>query len=66
MVAVKLDRDEGSERLIKRFLKKVKKAGIIEEVLDRKQYKKPSAKRRADKLKRKNVLNKLKRQREVE
>ena len=35
-------RNESPERLIKRFLKKVKKSGIIEEMKDRKHYKKPS------------------------
>ena len=39
-------RNENQERLIKRFIKKTKKLGIIEEIKDRKHYKKPSDKRR--------------------
>ena len=34
------------DRLLKRFMKKVKKERIIEEVKDRRHYEKPSAKRR--------------------
>ena len=33
-------------RMIKRFIKKAKKLGIIDEVKDRRHYKKPSEKRR--------------------
>ena len=33
-------------RLLKRFMKKVKKERIIEEIKDRRHYEKPSAKRR--------------------
>jgi len=39
-------RNESQERLIKRFLKKVKKLGIIEEIKNRREYKKPSDKKR--------------------
>lgn len=39
-------RNENQDRLIKRFIKKTKKLGIIEEVKDRRHYKKPSDKRR--------------------
>jgi small subunit ribosomal protein S21 len=35
-------RNENPERLVKRFNKKVKKLGIIDEVKDRRHYKKPS------------------------
>ena len=35
-------RNESTERLIKRFIKKVKKAGIIEELRDRRYYEKPA------------------------
>jgi ribosomal protein S21 len=34
------------DRLLKRFMKKVKKERIIEEIKDRRHYEKPSAKRR--------------------
>ena len=39
-------RNESPERLVKRFNKKVKKLGIIDEVKDRRHYKKPSEKKR--------------------
>jgi len=35
-------RNESAERMVKRFNKKVKKLGIIDEVKDRRHYKKPS------------------------
>ena len=35
-------RNENPERMIKKFNKKVKKLGIIDEVKDRRHYKKPS------------------------
>ena len=43
-------RDEPIERLIKRFMKKVKNERLIEKVLSRKRYEKPSVKRRREKL----------------
>ena len=39
-------RNENQERLIKRFLKKAKKLGIMEEIKNRKQFTKPSEKKR--------------------
>jgi len=39
-------RNERVERLIKRFIKKSKKLGIIDEVKNRRHYKKPSEKKR--------------------
>ncbi len=39
-------RNESPERLVKRFNKKVKKLGIIDEVKDRRHHKKPSEKKR--------------------
>lgn len=53
-------RNESSENLIKRFLRKTKKEKIIEEILDRKRFKKETLKRREAAFKRKRVLNKLK------
>lgn len=44
-------KNENPERLIKRFIKKCKKIGIIDEVKDRKQYTKPSTKKRLAKKK---------------
>ncbi len=47
-LTLKPRRGESQDRFIKRFLKKTKKLGIIEEVKDRRHYKKPSdIKRRA-------------------
>ena len=44
-------KNENPERFIKRFIKKCKKIGIIDEVRDRKQYTKPSVKKRLAKKK---------------
>tara|TARA_R100000808_G_C2059571_1_gene91599 strand:+ start:127 stop:312 length:186 start_codon:yes stop_codon:yes gene_type:complete len=41
-------------RLIKRFIKKTKKSGILEEVRERRFYEKPSDKKRRKRKKRKN------------
>ena len=41
---------EDIERMIKKFNKKVKKMGIIEEVKERRYYTKPSVKRRRKKI----------------
>ena len=50
---------EPADRLIKRFSRKVKKEGVLEEVRDRRFYKKPSSVRRHKKLRRKRVAQKL-------
>ena len=47
-------RDEPVEKLIRRFTKKVKNERVIEKVLSRKRYEKPSVKRRRDKLRKKS------------
>ena len=52
-------RNESAESLIKRFSRKAKREGIVEEYKNRMYYEKPSVKRRRDKLKRKRVLKKL-------
>jgi ribosomal protein S21 len=39
-------KNESTEDLIRRFLKKTKKEKILDELLERKQFKKPSAKER--------------------
>ena len=49
---------EPADRLIKRFSRKVKKEGIIEEVRERRFYKKPSTVRRQKKLRRKRLARK--------
>lgn len=56
---VKLRKNENSENLIKRFLKKTKKERLVEELLERKHYKKPTTKRREEFFKRKATLRKL-------
>tara|TARA_R110001583_G_scaffold147806_1_gene299825 strand:+ start:2229 stop:2447 length:219 start_codon:yes stop_codon:yes gene_type:complete len=45
-------------RLIKRFMKKFKKSGIMEELRDRRHYQKESDKRRRKKIQRKRILRK--------
>lgn len=50
---------ESVEKMIKRFAKKMKKEKVIEEVLERKYYEKPSVKRRKKAKKRKKILEKL-------
>jgi small subunit ribosomal protein S21 len=52
--------NEPFERMIKRFSRKIKKSGILEEVRNRRYYEKPSLKRRKRAAQRKKVLNKLK------
>lgn len=44
--SVKVRRKDNIERVIKRFIKKCKKLGIIDEVKDRRHYIKPSEKKR--------------------
>lgn len=43
-------------RLIKRFIKKFKKSGILDEIKNRRFYEKPSKKRRRKKIQRKRIL----------
>jgi len=57
-------KNEPVERMIRRFLKKVKKNRIIEEYRERQYYKKPSEKRKRESLKREKVLEKLRIERE--
>lgn len=52
-------RNEPTERLIRRFIKSVKKAGIMQEIRDRRYYKKPSDVRRAEKEKRLQTIRKI-------
>ena len=57
-----------TERMIRRFIKKSKKAKIVEQVRDRRYYKKPSDKKREDRKKadRRRVRDELKKQRALE
>ena len=50
-------------KLIRRFMKKVKKERIIEDYLDKRFYEKPSARRRKDKLKKERNAQKAERER---
>tara|TARA_R110002012_G_C11344788_1_gene578801 strand:- start:15 stop:260 length:246 start_codon:yes stop_codon:yes gene_type:complete len=61
-VEVRLDEVRGDQnRLIKRFMKKVKKERIIEDYLEKTAYyEKPSVKRRKEKLRRKRLAKKNK------
>jgi ribosomal protein S21 len=64
-VEVKARQGEHPERMIKRFLNKVKKEKIVEEVLNRKYFETPTAKRSRMKNRRKKVMAKLRREREA-
>tara|TARA_Y100001938_G_C8100274_1_gene441144 strand:- start:5859 stop:6089 length:231 start_codon:yes stop_codon:yes gene_type:complete len=50
-IHLKSRRNEPSERLIRRFIKKVKKEKIVEEARDRRRYKKPSVKKKDKRIK---------------
>tara|TARA_Y100000593_G_C4240914_1_gene302097 strand:- start:216 stop:464 length:249 start_codon:yes stop_codon:yes gene_type:complete len=56
------------ERMIRRFIKKTKKEKIIEQIKDKRYYKKPSVKKREDRAKaeRRRIRDELKRQRAQE
>ena len=59
-VEVTLDEVRGDQnRLIKKFIKKVKKERILEDYLDRRFYVKPSVRRRREKLKKLRNIKKL-------
>jgi small subunit ribosomal protein S21 len=53
-------KNESSERFIKRFIKKCKKSGIIQEVRDKKQFVSKSEQKRIAKRKAKRNNNKKK------
>ena len=63
-VEVHLRNREPVERMIKRFLNKVKKEKIVEELRNREFYEPPSIKRARLKARRRKVLAKLRRERE--
>ena len=58
---VRIRKNESSENLIKRFIRKTKNEKIILEVLERKFYKKPSEVRREKHFRRLAVIEKIKR-----
>ena len=57
-------KDEPFERVMRRFMKKVKKERIVENYRDRMYYEKPSVKRKRERARRKKVLEKLRWKRE--
>jgi ribosomal protein S21 len=58
---VRIRKNESSENLIKRFIRKTKNEKIILEVLERRFYKKPSEVRREKRFRRLAVIEKIKR-----
>ena len=63
-VSVYLKDNEDPMRAIKRFIKKCKKEKVIEKFLEKRYYVKPSEKRRMEDKKRKQTLNKIRRENE--
>lgn len=55
-VEVQIRYQDQVERMIKNFSRKVKKSGILEEVRDRRYFKKKSEKRRMKKLERQRLI----------
>ena len=55
LVEVTQRRNEPTERLIKRFMRKVKKEKIIEMIKDRQYYEKPSTKRNRIKQRKRRI-----------
>ncbi len=58
-VIVKPRRNDTPERMIRRFTKKVKKIGLIEEIKQRRFYEKPSVAKRRKAAQRKRALERL-------
>ena len=61
---VEQKKDEPFERMLKRFIKKVKKERVIEQIRERRYYEKPSVVRRRQKLE--GIKNEKKRVREFQ
>jgi small subunit ribosomal protein S21 len=55
-VEIQVRDQEQIERMIKKFTRKVKKCGILDEVRDRRYFTKPSVKRRMKKLEKKRLI----------
>ena len=60
-VSIKPLRKDSPERMIRRFTRKVKKLGILDEVRKRRYYRKPSEVRREKNIRRKRETAKLER-----
>jgi len=54
-VEIKPKHNEHPDRLIRRFTRKVKKEGILDEVRERRYYEKPSTRKRKEKIRRKRL-----------
>jgi ribosomal protein S21 len=63
---VRKRKNETVENLIKRFIRKSKKEGIVEEYLERGHFKKPSEIRREKEARRQIEIEKLKRKEKLE
>lgn len=48
---------EQFEKMVKKFTRKVKKSGVLEEVRERRYYTKPSVRRRMKKLEKKRLIS---------
>ena len=55
MIVVKVNEDDTIERAIKKYKRKFEKVGILKEIRARKEYTKPSVKRRQQLLKAKYI-----------
>jgi len=58
-VTVVPKKNEHPDKLIRRFMRKFKKSGVLDELRDRRYYEKPSVKRRKARQQRERVLKKL-------
>jgi len=65
-MVVKLRKNESSENLIKRFIRKSKKEKIVDEYLEKRYYKKPSEIKREEHFRRLAVFEKLKQKEKLE
>ena len=63
---VRKRKNESTENLIKRFIRKSKKVGIVEEYLERRYFKKPSEIRREKAAQRQIEIEKQKRKEKLE
>ena len=64
-VEVRLKKDEATEKLIRRFTRKVKKEGILDEYRNNLYYEKPSVTRRRKKMNRKRIAQKIQKNKEA-
>jgi ribosomal protein S21 len=63
---VKLRKNETVEHLLKRFSRKVKNAKLMDEILEKRYYKKPSEKKREKHFERMRLIEKNKRKEQEE